>query len=357
MDTEEEKERLKGQVEIWEHMFAFVDSMALKCAVELGIPDIISSHGRPVTTSEIINNLPATTSSSSPNADYLTRVMRLLVRKRIFSSHIDQETNQIYYDLTPSSKWLLIDSKFSLVPFVLAQLDPWLQKPWQYMGECVKEGGLPFEKAHGVEIWDFALANPQFNNLFNDAMRCTTETIINAVLVKYKDGFNGIESLVDVGGGTGIMITEIVKANPHIRGINFDLPHVVATAPEQPGVEHVGGDMFVHIPEADAVIMKWILHDWGDEECVKILRNCYKAIITKKKNGKVIIVDCVLRPDGDGSFDNTGLAFDLLMIAHASGGKERTEVEWKMLLNNAGFSRCNIIQIPAFPSIIEAFPE
>ncbi|KAI3833043.1 hypothetical protein MKX03_021321 [Papaver bracteatum] len=289
-------------------MFAFVDSMALKCAVELGIPDIINSH----------------------DIDYLTRVMRLLVRKRIFSSQIYQETNQISYGLTPSSKWLLRDSKFN--------------------------GGLPFEKAHGAEIWDFASGNPQFNHLFNDAMRCAAEIIINAVLVKYKDGFNGIESLVDVGGGTGTMITEIVKANPHIRGINFDLPHVVATAPEQQGVEHVGGDMFVDIVEADAVIMKWILHDWTDEDCLKILRNCHKAI-AKNKNGKVIIVDCVLRPDGDGSFDNTGLAFDLVMFAVTSGGKERTEVEWRMLFNNAGFPRCNIIQIAAFPSIIEAFPE
>ncbi|KAI3945852.1 hypothetical protein MKW98_023126 [Papaver atlanticum] len=275
--------------------------------------------------------------------------MRLLVRKRIFSSQVDQESNnQIYYDLTPSSKWLLRDSKFDLSPFVLAQLDPWLLKPWQYVGNCVREGGSPFNKAHGVEVWDFSLANPQFNNIFNDSMRCATEIIINAMLVKYKDGF--------VGGGTGTMIAEIVKANPHIRGINFDLPHVVATAPEHQGVEHVGGDMFVHIAEADAVIMKWILHDWGDEDCVKILSNCHKAI-ARKKNGKVIIVECELRPDGDGSFDNMGLVFDLVMIAHTSGGKERTEVEWKMLLNNAGFPRCNVIQIPAFPSIIEAFPE
>ncbi|RZC48175.1 hypothetical protein C5167_041125 [Papaver somniferum] len=127
MDIHEEDERLKGQVEIWEHMFAFVDSMALKCAVELGIPDIINSYGCPITTSEIINNLPATTSSSSSaDIDYLTRIMRLLVRKRIFSSQIDQETDQIYYYPTPSSKWLLRDSKFSLAPFVLAKLDPWL---------------------------------------------------------------------------------------------------------------------------------------------------------------------------------------------------------------------------------------
>lgn len=120
------EERLKGQAEVWEHMFAFVDSMALKCAVELGIPDIINSHGRPVTISEIANSLPTTTfssSSSSPDIGYLTRVMRLLVRKRIFSSQVDQvSNNQVYYDLTRSSKWLLRDSRFDLSPFVLVQL-------------------------------------------------------------------------------------------------------------------------------------------------------------------------------------------------------------------------------------------
>ncbi|KAI3854970.1 hypothetical protein MKX03_009128 [Papaver bracteatum] len=317
MDIEEES--LKGQADIWEHMFAFMDSMALKCAVELGIPDIINSYGRPTTMSEIINGLKTTTSSSSssssPSVDFLTRVMRLLVRKRIFTSHSHQESDQTLYDLTPSSK-------------------------------C----GLSFQKSHGCGIWDLTLANPQFNQLFNDGMACTAK-----MLVDYRNGFNGIGSLVDVGGGIGAIIAEIVKANPHIKGINFDLPHVVATAPEYPGITHVGGDMFAHIPEADAVIMKWIMHCWSDENCVKILRNCHKAI-SKTKNGKVIIVECVLRPDGDGLFDETGLAFDLLMLVNTLGGKERTENEWNILLKSAGFPRYNIIQLPTFPSIIEAFP-
>ncbi|MCL7028708.1 hypothetical protein MKW94_023724 [Papaver nudicaule] len=355
MNTEEE-ESLKGQAEIWEHMFAFVDSMALKCAVELGIPDIINSHGRPVTMSEIIIHLKTTTSSSSPNVDYLTRVMRLLVRKRIFTSRLHQESNQILYDLTPSSKWLLRDSTLNLSPMILLQLHPVFLKPWQYMGKCVQESSFPFEKAHGCDgIWDFALANPQFNQLFNDGMGCTAKIAVNMMLAKYKDGFKGIRTLLDVGGGTGSMIAKIVESNPHIKGVNFDLPHVITTAPVHPGVTNVWGDMFVDIPEADAVIMKWILHDWSDENCVKILRNCYKAI-SKTKNGKVIIVDCVLQPDGHGPFDKTGLAFDLLMMID-TGGKERTEVEWNMLLKSAGFPRYNVIQIPTFPSIIEAFPE
>ncbi|RZC77317.1 hypothetical protein C5167_001493 [Papaver somniferum] len=151
MDTEEE--RLKGQAEIWEHMFAFVDSMALKCAVELGIPDIINSHGRPVTMSEIIDSLKTNTSSSL-NADYLTRVMRLLVHKGLFTSQVHQENNQLVYDLTRSSRWLLKDSKFNLSPLVLFETSPATQKPWQYLGKCVQENGFPFESAHGCGIWD-----------------------------------------------------------------------------------------------------------------------------------------------------------------------------------------------------------
>ncbi|MCL7021676.1 hypothetical protein MKW94_027290 [Papaver nudicaule] len=352
MDVAEE--RLKGQAEIWEHIFAFVDSMALKCVVELGIPNIINSHGRPVTISEIIDSLK--TATSSPNVDYLTHIMRLLVHKHLFTSQFHQESNQTVYGLTRSSKWLLKDSEFNLSPLVLVENSPILQKPWQYLGKCFQENGLPFERAHGCGIWDLALVDPEFNKCFNGAMQSMTIMIINEMLTEYRDGLNGIGSLVDVGGGTGTMIAEIVKANPHVQGINFDLPHVVSTAPEFSGVKHVGGDMFVHIPEADAVIMKSLLHDWTDEDCAKILRNCYNAI-TNKKNGKVIIVEVVLRPEGSGVFDKTGLILDMVMMAHTSGGKERTEVEWKMLLNSAGFPRYNIIQTPACPCIIEAFPE
>ncbi|MCL7041641.1 hypothetical protein MKW94_030611 [Papaver nudicaule] len=352
MDVEEK--RLKGQAEIWQHMFAFADSMALKCAVELGIPDIINSHGGPITVSEIIDSLK-TTPSSSPDDKNLTRTMRLLVRKGIFTSQFHQESNQVLYDLTPSSKWLLSDSKFNLSPMVSFILHPSTFQPWHLLGNSVKGSGLAFEKTHGCNIFDLASANPQYNQIFNDGMECTAKIVVDKMLINYKNGFNGIKSIVDVGGGTGSMIAEIVKANPHIEGINFDLPHVLDTAPDHPGVKHVGGDMFVDVPEADVVIMKWMMHAWSDENCVKALKNCYKAI-SKAQNGKVIIVDFVLRPDGTGLFDETGLAFDLLMMVN-TGGKERTEVEWKMLLNSAGLPRYNIIEIPTLPSIIEAFPQ
>ncbi|KAI4331921.1 hypothetical protein L6164_016867 [Bauhinia variegata] len=163
-----------------------------------------------------------------------------------------------------------------------------------------------------------------------------------------------IGSLIDVGGGIGETVSEIAKSYPHIKCINFDQPHVVATASKYEGVTHVGGDMFQAIHKADAVFMKWVMHDWSDENCVKILKKCKEAI--PEERGKVIIVDFVLKPEGDGIFDDTGFVFDLLMIAHASGGRERTELEWKKVLQEAGFPRYNIITIKALPSIIEAYP-
>jgi len=100
--------------------------------------------------------------------------------------------------------------------------------------------------------------------------------------------------------------------------------------------------------------MQWILHDWSDEHCIKILKNCRKAI--PEKTGKVIIVDHVLRPEGNELFTDVGIAFDMMLLAHNAGGKERTEENWKWLFKETGFARYNIIKINALPSIIEAFP-
>ncbi|XP_030459439.1 xanthohumol 4-O-methyltransferase-like [Syzygium oleosum] len=355
---DETEATLRGQAHIWKLMYAYADSMALKCAVELRIPDIIHSYGGgPVTLAQIASRIP----SPSPGTAYLARIMRLLVHNNIFSAHGCQpdgghETQETLYSLTPSSKWLLQGpgSELSLAPLVLMENHPWLMSPWHCLGDCVKTGGIAFEMAHGRKIWDFASENPEFNRLFNDGMACVSKILIKAIMEGYKDGFESIGSLVDVGGGIGRTLAEIIKSYPHIQGINFDLPHVIATAPAHNGVTYVGGDMFKTIPHADTVFMKGIMHDWGDEDCVKILKNCRKAI--PEKNGKVIIAEMVLKPEGDGMLHGTGLVLDLVMMAHCTGGKERDELEWKKILEEGGFPRYNIIKTPSLISIIEAYP-
>lgn len=245
---------LRGQVDIWKYTFGHVDSAALKFAVELRIPDIIHSHGGPINLSQIAS---AISDSPPPNiTTYLSRIMRFLVHKKIFTAHHQSDGGDTLYGLTHSSRWLIRDSEISLSPMVLLQNHANLLAPWQCLTQCSRDGGNPFNKFHGRQIWDLSTQNHDFNKLFNDGMQCTARMVLDAMISVYKDGFSSVRSLVDVGGGTGKNIAEIVKSYPHIKGINFDLPHVIATAPAYDGVSHVGGDMFEDIPNADAVFMK-----------------------------------------------------------------------------------------------------
>ncbi|KAJ9550138.1 hypothetical protein OSB04_014183 [Centaurea solstitialis] len=308
---------LRGQAQILRYLYGIFDGMALRCCVELRIADIISNHGRPATLSEIA----ASIDSVSINMDGLGRLMKFLVYKNVFDEVLQPEKGkgegEKAYSLNYCSQWLLIDTNVTLAPMVRMRTDP--------------------------------------SMIFNEGMACTAKITIDAILSKYKNGFLGLKgSIVDVGGGTGVAISEIVKTYPHLKGINFDLSHVIFTAPTYDGVTHVAGNMFKAIPRADTIFMKWILHDWSDEDCIKILKNCRKALL--KKTGKIIIVEIVQHSTEDDLFQDTHLTYDLVMFSHFSSGKERTESEWKKLLDEGGFSRYNIIKIHALQSIIEAFP-
>ncbi|OMO70094.1 O-methyltransferase, family 2 [Corchorus olitorius] len=162
------------------------------------------------------------------------------------------------------------------------------------------------------------------------------------ILLSYK-GLEKINGVVDVGGGVGVTLKMITSKYPSIKGVNFDLPHVIQHAPAYPGqqiltsgVEHVGGDMFESVPNGDAIFMKWILHDWSDEHCVKLLKNCYKAI---PNDGKVIVLDSVLPvlPEPNAFVRGTSM-MDILMMTQSLGGMERTKPEFEALATKAGFS-------------------
>lgn len=182
--------------------------------------------------------------------------MRVLVRKGIFTAFRPSDGGEILYGPTGESSFLLRDSELGLAPLILLQNHPWLTNPWHYITRSVKEGSSAFKCSNGSELWDFALQNPDFSKLVNDGMACTAKVVMKAFTSEHKDGFDNIRSVVDVGGGIGTMIAEIVKSYPHVKGINFDLPNVIATAPTHDGVSHVGGDMFEVIPPADVAFLK-----------------------------------------------------------------------------------------------------
>ncbi|XVF39438.1 hypothetical protein PTKIN_Ptkin01aG0034700 [Pterospermum kingtungense] len=342
-------ELLEAQAHVWNHTFRFISSMSLKCAVELKIPDIIHNRGQPMTISELA--LALHIHPSKVNCVY--RLMRILVHSGFFAEHKNG------YVLTPASRLLLKDNPWSSGPFLLAMLDPILMKPWQYLSAWFQnDDPMPtvFTTAHGCDLWEHAAHEPRLNLFFNEGMASDCRLVASVVLTKCKGVFERLKSLVDVGGGTGTMIKVLAKAFPQMDCIVFDLPHVVDGLQGSENLKYLGGTMFDKLPPGDAIMLKWILHDWSDENCIKILKRCKEAIGSKSKGGKVIIVDIIMgNQEVDEESVETKLFFDMQMMVIPEG-QERNEQEWSKLFVAAGFTDYKIHHILGLRSLIELFP-
>ncbi|RDX95416.1 putative O-methyltransferase 3, partial [Mucuna pruriens] len=353
-DEDHAAKLLRAQSHIWNHILSFINSMSLKCVVELGIPDIIHNYGQPMPLSNLIASLPIHPSKTH----FIHRLMRIMIHSGFFSQQNETENElQVKYALTDASLLLLKNHPMSVTPFLQANLDPIMTKPWYQFSNWFKTGDrTPFETAHGMLLWDYADREPKHNQLFNDAMESDARLITSLVIEKCKGVFMGLESLADVGGGTGTMAKAIAKSFPQIQCIVLDLPHVVAGLQGSENLKYVGGDMFEVIPSADAILLKSILHDWNDEECLNILKKCKEAITREGKKGKVIIIDMVMDDERrDDESVETQLFFDMLMMVLVTG-KERSKKEWVKLISSAGFIDYKITPVLGLRSVIEIYP-
>ncbi|KAK2430498.1 hypothetical protein P8452_43881 [Trifolium repens] len=272
--------------------------------------------------------------------------------------NINENELEIEYVLTDSSRLLLKDNPMSMAPYVHGMVDQVMMNPWHQLSTWLKNDDItPFETTHGMLVWDYAAQNSVVSNLFNESMANDTRLVSELLVEKCKGMFNEFESLVDVGGGTGTMAKALTKSFPKLECTVFDLPHVVAGLQGSEKLRYVAGDMFKEIPPADAILLKWILHDWSDEECVKILKNCKVAIEKKGKEGKVVIIDMVLDNEKENINESveTQLFFDMLMMVLLKG-KERNNKEWVKLISSAGFSDFKITPILGLRSVIEINP-
>ncbi|XP_042389638.1 trans-resveratrol di-O-methyltransferase-like [Zingiber officinale] len=354
-------ELIRGHGHLWNIIFSYVNSMALKCAAELGIADVIHRHDQPLPMSVLLTKLSIPLS----RADSFRRLMRLLVHSGLFASSTASDEKEEAYALTPISASFLVTSKAeNMSPFVLTILDPVLVDPWHCLSRWFTSAAEPpaaFDLFHGKSLFELTGNNPEFNVNFNRGMAADASFMAKLILKQYGDDvFLGLRSLVDVGGGTGFLATAIADAFPQTKCAVFDLPHVVSSLQGNPTVAAIAGNMFEFVPPADAVILKWILHDWNDEDCVRILRNCKKAIPPKEEGGKVIIIEMVttLENEEDVSIHDetteTQLLFDVFVRA-AVPGKERSEAEWKSIFMAAGFSDYSISPISGSRSLIQLF--
>ncbi|KAL1562756.1 Flavonoid 8-O-methyltransferase 1 [Salvia divinorum] len=349
------QELLDAQSHVWNLIFSYISSMSLKSAIQLGIPDAIHKHNKPITLIQLADAL----SINKAKSHALFRLMRILVHSKIFNKVkiSKDEDEEEAYSLTRTSRLLLRDEPLSFSPFALAMIDPIIADPFHNVTEWFKdECASPFFTRNGSNLFELAGNDRVFNQVFNEGMASDARFVGSILVGKCKHVFEGLTTLVDVGGGTGTVAKVVADAFSGLKCVVLELPHVVARLEGSENLSFVSGDMFEFIPPADAVFFKWIFHDWSDEDCIKILERCKEAIFSsKEKGGKVIIVDMVVdceKQEDEGI--ETQLSMDMLMMA-VTTGKERSEKEWAELFSAAGFLNYKITPILGLRSVIEVF--
>jgi hypothetical protein len=320
----------------------YILSAALQTAVKLGVADQLANGPRS------IGELATTTAT---NEDALYRVLRALAMVGVF-----EEKDSRRFSLTPLSELLRKDRPG------LHDMALWISSPFHFRVysnalDAVRTGSPAADKTVGMPAFEYLARDRELSEIFNNAMTSFSAMIVPAVLDAYD--FSGIDTLVDVAGGHGAVLTSILQKYPKMRGILMDVDHVIAGAhPKiaalnlQDRCVAVAGDFFKAVPPGgDAYIMKHIIHDWDDERASLILRNIRTALAAKP-HGKVILLEAVIQP---GSAPDLTKLMDLEMLM-MPGGRERNADEFRSLFAKSGFEMTRILPTKSPVNVIEAVP-
>uniref|UniRef100_A0A8R7V819 Caffeic acid 3-O-methyltransferase n=2 Tax=Triticum urartu TaxID=4572 RepID=A0A8R7V819_TRIUA len=317
--------------------------MTLRTAIELGLLEaLVGAAGKSLTPEEVLAKLPC--KANNPDAPSMVdRMLRVLASYKVVSCTVEEgEDGSLSrrYAAEPVCRWLAPNEDgVSMAPFALLAQDHVYLEPWRHLKDAVLDGdgggGTAFHRAYGTSWYEYTGRDARFKGLFYEAMKHHSAIITKKLLEVYRD-FDGIGTLVDVAGGFGAVSHAITSMYPSIKGVNFDLPHVIAAAPPYPRVEHVGGNMLEKVPSGDAILMMWILDCFSDHECATVLKNCHDAL---PAHGKVISVECILpvNPEATNSAQAL-LAVDMSLVAYSPGGKERYLRDFEKLGKGAGFA-------------------
>jgi hypothetical protein len=308
-------------------------SMIVAAAARLDLADRLAAG--PKTVAQLAHELDA-------DEGALYRLLRALASLGIFA-----ESEGRTFAQTPLSEPLRANVRGSMRG--LATMTAMLHfHAWPELIHSVKSGRTGFSKVFGVEVFEHLQRDPEAARAFDEAMAGYTAVTASAIVAAYD--FSPFATLADLGGGAGALLAAITEKFPLLRGINFDLAHVIGRAQPRERVELVAGDFFQSVPKADAYTLKLILHDWDDEKSLTILRNVRKAC---SKTGKLLVIDAVIPPGNEPSF---GKLMDINMLV-MTGGRERTEAEFAALYRAAGFELTRVIAAPPAPiSIVEGKP-
>jgi hypothetical protein len=318
----------------------FQVSQAIHVAASLGLADLLSDGPRSV------EDLAASTGTMSAA---LNRLLRALASVGIFEEVSGR------FEQTALSNYLRSDVIGSVRAWAMRIGRPDHWRTWGELERSLRSGTSAFRELYGVTAWDWRATHPEENAIFNAAMTGLSAGMVESIVAAYD--FSEIRSIVDVGGGEGALLTAILAANPNMRGIVFDLPHVLTGATDvlqRAGVsdrcELVAGSFFETVPPgADAYILKSIIHDWDDAASLAILRCCRAAI---PSSGRLLLVEHVLKAVNE---PDPARFSDLNMLVML-GGQERDPDEFTRLCADAGFRLTAIIRTASTHSVIEARP-
>lgn len=309
-------------------------SAALSVAAELGLSDELAAGPR------TLGDLAVAVGADE---DGLRRLLRALVAIGVYAERDGSFEN------TALGEGLRSDRPDSLRPLARTLQDAATWAAWGHLGHSVRTGENAFQALHGVDVWAYRQGDPEQNAIFNDNMAALSWSVAGAVADAYD--FAGLRTVVDVGGGQGALLEAVLARHEHLRGTVFDLAHVVAKQPRSAALESrwtaVAGSFFESVPPADAYLLKSILHDWPDEECVRILRNCAAAL---SPGGVVLVVELVL---GRPGHEADAALSDLNMLV-LPGGRERTEAEYAALFEAAGLRLDRVAGTGTRMAILEA---
>ena len=313
-------------------------SQAIYAAAKYGIADLVKEHGRSV------DELAAATST---NAEALYRLLRALASVGIFA-----EGPPRHFSLTALAEPLCSDVPGSKRALALMSGDEQFHA-WAEIAYSIQTGKTAFEKVFGKPIFDYLSEHPDKARVFDAAMVGIHGRESTAILGAYD--FAGTSVLADIGGGNGSQITAVLQRHPQMKGILFDLPHVIeragprlAAAGLADRCQLVSGSFFEKVPPgADTYFLRHIIHDWDDEKCLTILRCCHQVM---PPQGKLLVIESVI-PPGNEPFGGKFLDLVMLLIP---GGKERTEGEYRTLFQRGGLELTRVVPTGTEVSILEA---
>ena len=327
--------------QLWEMILGFQVSQLIHVAAMLGLADVLKDG--PKSCEDLAQAVGA-------HPCMLYRVLRMLASVGIFAEQEDGRFN-----LTPLATYLQTDVPGSVRGTAMLYGEEWFWRPYGALLHTVQTGETAFPHVFGMGLFDYVAQHPEASELFNRGMTTATRRSTVAILAAYD--FSGIGTLVDVGGGHGALITALLQAHPTMRGILFDLPHVVAGARrviEAEGVVDrcalVAGSHLEAVPcGGDVYLLKSIIDGEDDAHATVILQNCRRAMADR---GRLVLVDWVIPP---GNAPSRTKVSDITMLVMV-GGVVRTEAEFRALFAAAGFRLTAIVPTAAQYSILEGVP-